>query len=131
MMSSILTAGGSSPALAAPVVRVVDSLPALAAPESAQLRFTLADALKYRRYVWSVSTQFMEVATKVRKKGNAATHYYRKIFTLKDGTPLINFLDFFACRGLQDHLLAGSGRAVSFRQKSFLSLESFGICWSD
>ena len=35
-----------------------------------------------------------KVAAQVRKIGNAATHYYRKIFTLKDGTPLINSLDF-------------------------------------
>ena len=97
MMSSILTAGGSSPALAAPVVRGVDSLPALAAPESAQLRFTLADALKYRRYVYrrpDCLFTVRQIATQVRLNGNAATHYYRKLFTLKDGTPLINFLDF-------------------------------------
>ena len=46
-----MAAGGSSPALAAPVVHAVDdSLPALAAPDLAmtQLDYTLADALKYR-----------------------------------------------------------------------------------
>ena len=98
MILGILNAGGPSPAPAAPVVRVVDSLPALAAPESAQLRFTLPDALNYRRYVYRRSGcdafTVKKIATQVRKNGNAATHYYRKLFTLKDGTPLINFLDF-------------------------------------
>ena len=73
------------------------SSPALAAPESAQLRFTLANALNYRHTIYTRPDRIEripELQTQVRKKGNAATHYFRNIFTLKDGTPLINFLDF-------------------------------------
>ena len=90
-----MAASGSSPALAAPVVGIVfDSLPALAAPESAQLRFTLEDAMTCRHTIYIRTNMRHQKATQLRQKGNAATHYYRKIFTMKDGTPLINSLDF-------------------------------------
>ena len=108
-----MAASGSSPASAAPVVHAaVDSLPALAAPESPRLRYTLADALQYKDKINNRPSsigRIHEVRIQVRKKGNAATHYYRKLFTLKDGTPLVKFLDFshaerckIMCIGLED-----------------------------
>ena len=123
-----MAAGGSSPALAAPVVRVVvDSLPALAAPESDQLRFTLTEALQYRRKIYArhqggcptneISARTREVAPQLRKKGNAATHYYRKIFTSPDGTPLISSLDFSHVRKCKiiPYQPAASGGLWEFR----------------
>jgi len=93
-----MAASGSLPALAAPDVHAaVDSLPALAAPESAQIRYTLAQALQYRYKINNRPSSIghtRDVQIQVRKKGNAATHYYRKLFTLKDGTPLVKFIDF-------------------------------------
>ena len=93
-----MAVSGSSPAPAAPVVGiVVDPLPALAAPsiESAQRRFTLADALKYRIVIYERNEcARSDLPRQVRKVSNAATHYYRKMFTLKDGTALINCLEF-------------------------------------
>ena len=53
--------------------------------------------MHYRHEMYSrpdCRERIRKVAAQVRKRGNAATHYYRKIFTLKDGTPLINSLDF-------------------------------------
>ena len=93
-----MAASVSSPALAAPVVHAATSnLLALAAPERPPLRYTLENALQYRHKINlrpSSIGRVHEVQIQVRKKGNAAAHYYRKLFTLKNGTPLVKFLDF-------------------------------------
>ena len=85
---------------------VAASLPALAAPESAQLHFTEADARMFKADFYATPASVgadtarlpsMLHATgpkKVRILGNQATKYFRKMFTAKDGTALVNCLDF-------------------------------------
>lgn len=126
-----------SPALAA---AVVDSSPALAAQEShvphrlgsgtnpaysqPQLCFNLADARKFkadicRRAPWWTSKQ-------VRKAANKATKYFRHMFTLKDGTPLVNCLDFShveECK-ICNFVYFGKGQSGEFRHDN---IDTF--CW--
>ena len=91
-----------SPALAAQEIASSSQMPALAAclemdqsivpfniPAPAQLCFTLEDAKKFAN-----EHRHEKSARDVRKLGNLATKYFRYMFTVPDGTPIVNCLDF-------------------------------------
>ena len=79
-----------SPALAAQDMDHPSPAPAAQEMEApAQLCFTLEDAKKFGN-----EHRHEKTMTDVRKLGNRATKYFRYMFTLPDGTPVVNCLDF-------------------------------------
>ena len=79
-----------SPALAAQEMDHPSPAPAAQEMEApAQLCFTLEDAKKFAN-----EHRHEKTMTDVRRLGNRATKYFRYMFTLPDGTPVVNCLDF-------------------------------------